>query len=257
MSLNSMRTNAVTGIMSSNVTLTGYDGDSVNAYVAIPEGAGPFPGVVLTHHAPGWDEFSREFVRRLADHGYMAIVPNLYDRFGDGTPDEVATKARAEGGVADASVIGDAEAAMKWLKAQPQSNGKVGVTGPCSGGRHAVLVASSVPGFDAVVDLWGGGVVAAPEQLNEKRPVAVIDLTSQLTAPILGIFGNDDTGPSPAQVNQHEATLKEYGKTYQFHRYDGAGHGFFNYFSPMQFRSQQATDAWNKLFAWFDQYLKA
>jgi len=243
-------------MMTSNVTLTGHNGDTVQAYVAIPAGQGPFPGVVMTHHAPGWDEFSREFVRRLADHGYMAIVPNLYERFGHGTPDEVATKARAEGGVADASVIGDAEAAMKWLRAQPQSNGKVGITGPCSGGRHAVLVASSVPGFDAVVDLWGG-VVAAPDQLNEKRPVAVIDLTPQLNAPILGIFGNDDMGPSPAQVNQHEAALKEYGKTYQFHRYDGAGHGFFNYFSPMQFRTQQSMDGWGKLLAWFDEYLKA
>jgi carboxymethylenebutenolidase len=255
MTWNSTRTDAFTGMSTSNVKLTGYNGDAVSAYVAVPEGAGPFPGVVLAHHAPGYDEFSREFVRRLADHGFMAIMPNLYERFGHGTPDEVATKARAEG-VADASVIGDAEAAMKWLKAQPQSNGKVGITGPCSGGRHAVLVASSVPGFDAVVDLWGGGVVASPEQLTEKRPVAVIDLTPQLTAPILGIFGNDDMSPSPAQVDQHEAALKEHNKTYQFHRYDGAGHGFFYYHSP-SYRQQQAMDGWNKVLGWFDQYLKA
>jgi carboxymethylenebutenolidase len=252
---NSTTTNAVVGMTTSNVTLTGYNGDAVHAYAAIPEGAGPFPGVVLTHHAPGWDEFTREVVRRLADHGFMAIAPNLYQRFGEGLPDEIAAKARSEGGVADASVIGDAEAAMQWLKAQPQSNGKVGVTGPCSGGRHAVLVASSVQGFDAVVDLWGGGVVATPEQLNEKRPVAVIDLTPQLNAPILGLFGNDDTGPSPAQVNQHEEALKAAGKTYQFHRYDGAGHGFFYYHTPM-YRQQQAMDGWDKLLAWFDQYLR-
>jgi len=68
----------------SNVALTGYNGDTVHAYAAIPEGAGPFPGVVLTHHAPGWDELSREFVRRLAEHGFMAISPNLYERFGQG-----------------------------------------------------------------------------------------------------------------------------------------------------------------------------
>lgn len=250
-----MRTDAIRGMTTSNVTLTGYNGDTINAYAAIPEGAGPLPGVVLVHHAPGWDEISREFVRRLADHGFMAIVPNLYERFGHGTPDEVATRARAEG-VADASVIGDAEAAMQWLKAQPQSNGKVGITGPCSGGRHAVLVASSVRGFDAVVDLWGGGVVAAPDQLNEKRPVAVIDLTPQLTAPLLGIFGNDDMSPSPAQVDQHEAALKEHNKTYQFHRYDGAGHAFFSYDRP-SYRQQQAMDAWDKVLGWFDQHLTA
>lgn len=252
---NSTPTNAVVGMTTSNVTLTGYNGDPVHAYAAIPEGPGPFPGVVMTHHAPGWDEFCREFVRRLADHGFMAIVPNLYQRFGDGLTDEVAAKVRADGGVPDASVIGDAEAAMKWLKAQPQSNGKVGVTGPCSGGRHAVLVASSVPGFDAVVDLWGGGVVASPDQLNEKRPVAVIDMTPNLNAPILGLFGNDDMGPSPAQVNQHEEALKAAGKTYQFHRYDGAGHGFFYYHAPY-YRQQQAMDGWDKLLAWFDQHLR-
>src|SRR4051794_41178521 len=99
---NSMPTNAVVGMTTKNVALTGYNGDTINAYVAIPEGAGPFPGVVLTHHAPGWDEFSREFVRRLADHGYMAIVPNLYNRYGEGLPDEVTAKMRAEGGVPDA-----------------------------------------------------------------------------------------------------------------------------------------------------------
>jgi carboxymethylenebutenolidase len=255
MSWNSQRTDAFIGMATSTVTLTGFNGDTIHAYAAVPEGPGPFPGVVLTHHAPGWDEFSREFIRRLADHGFMAISPNLYERYGQGTPEEVAALARADGGPSDASVIGDAEAAMLWLKAQPQTNGKVGITGPCSGGRHAVLVASSVPGFDAVVDLWGGGVVMAPEQLSAKRPVAPIDLTPQLNAPILGIFGNDDMGPSPAQVNQHEAALKEHGKTYQFHRYDGAGHGIFYYMNPMSYRVAAAMDGWDKLLAWFKLYL--
>ena len=100
-------------------------------------------------------------------------------------------------------------------------------------------------------------MVDDPKALNAKRPVAPIDLADNIKCPILGIFGNDDMGPSPAQVNQHEAALKEHGKTYQFHRYDGAGHGFFNYFNPMQFRPQQAMDGWNKLLGWFDQYLKA
>ena len=93
-----------------------------------------------------------------------------------------------------------------------------------------------------------------PDQLNEKMPVAPIDLTANLNAPILGLFGNDDMGPSPAQVDQHEAALKEHGKTYQFHRYDGAGHGFF-YYQAMSYRPQAAIDGWNKMEDWFRQYL--
>jgi len=251
---NSQRTDFDGGIVAKVVKLNGYNGDEIRAYVAQPDGAGPYGGVVITAHAPGWDEFIRETARRFADHGYITIAPNIFQRYGEGTPDDVAARARGDGGLADASVIGDAEAAMRWVKAQPTSNGKVGVTGPCSGGRHAVLVASSVPGFDAVADLWGGGVVMSPDQLNEKRPVAPIDLTPQLNAPIVGIFGNDDMGPSPDQVNQHEAALKEYGKTYQFNRYDGAGHGIFYYHMPL-YRQQQAMDGWEKVLGWFSQYL--
>ena len=90
-------------------------------------------------------------------------------------------------------MVADAEAALNWIKSQPNSNGKVGVIGNCSGGRHAVLAASRVPAFDAVADLWGGGVVAAPERLSPRQPVAPIDLTPQLNAPLIGIFGNDET----------------------------------------------------------------
>jgi carboxymethylenebutenolidase len=254
MTWNSQRTDAVVGMVTSNVTFPGFSGDTIHGYAARPEGPGPFPGVVFVPHIGGWDEFCRESVRRLADHGFMAITPNIFQRYGEGTPEEVAAVARADGFPADASVIGDAEAAMKWLKAQPQSNGKVGITGPCSGGRASVLVASSVPGFDAVVNLWGGNVVQPPDRLSAKQPVAPIDLIPQLNAPMLGIFGNDDMNPSPDMVNQLEAALKENGKTYMFQRYEGAGHGIF-YYQGMSYRPQAAIDGWNKLIGWFNQYL--
>lgn len=252
---NSFHTDSHQAIIAGITTYTGGNGDQIHAYVARPEGDGPFPGVVLVHHMPGWDEVYQEFTRRLANHGYTAICPDLYCRFGHGTPDDVAASARAQGGVSDASVIADCAAAMKWLKALPTSNGKVGIIGSCSGGRQAVLVASSVPGFDAVVDLWGGRVVASGDQLTEKQPVAPIDLTRNLHAPLLGIFGNDDQSPTPEQVNQHEAALKEHGKTYEFYRYDGAGHGFFYHDRPA-YRQQQAMDGWGKVFAFFDTYLR-
>lgn len=62
----------------------------------------------------------------------------------------------------------------------------------------------------------------AAADLNDKTPVSPIDFTESLFCPLIGIFGNDDRTPSPEQVNQHEEVLKQYGKTYEFHRYDGA-----------------------------------
>ena len=252
---NSYRTDQQMGMRAGTTTYRAGNGDQIHAYVASPEGDGPFPGVVVIHHMPGWDEFYQEFSRRLANHGYAVICPDLYCRTGHGTPDDVAAAIRAEGGVADDSVVADCQAALAWLKAQPNSNGRVGIVGSCSGGRHAVLVAGRVEGFDAVVDLWGGGVVMSPEQLTPTRPVAPIDYTKDLSAPLLGLFGNDDQNPPPAQVDQHEAELKRHGKEYEFHRYDGAGHGFF-YYDRTAYRVQAAMDGWNKLFDFFAKHLK-
>jgi carboxymethylenebutenolidase len=252
---NSFRTDSVEGLTAEVTTYAAGGGDEIQAYVARPQSPDPCPGIVLVHHAPGWDEFYQEFARRLANHGFTAMCPNLYNRAGHGTPDEVTAKVRAEGGVADDQVVADCEAALGWLKSLPTSNGKVGIIGTCSGARHTVLVASRVPGFDAAADLWGGRVVASAEQLTDKQPVAVIDYTPSLNTPLLGLFGNEDQSPSPADVDQHEAALQQHGKTYFFHRYDGAGHGFFYYDRPA-YRQQQAMDGWNKLFAFFDQYLK-
>src|SRR5262245_21151288 len=109
MTWNSARTDAIIGVSASTGMINGFNGDQIQAYTAIPQGSGPFPGVVMVPHAPGWDEFCREFVRRLADHGFMGITPNIFGRFGQGTPEEVVAKARDQGGVSDASVIGDAQ----------------------------------------------------------------------------------------------------------------------------------------------------
>lgn len=251
---NSLDTGANDAMTASVVTIEGAKGDRIHAYAARPEGKGPFRGVVLIHHRPGWDELYREFTRRFAQHGYEAIAPDLHCRDGHGRPDEVAAKVNAEGGPPDERVVADVGGALAWLKALPTSNGKVGVIGTCSGGRHAVLAASQLDGFGAVADLWGGGVVAEDKDLTERRPVAPISLTEDLNAPLLGLFGNDDQSPTPEQVDRHEAELKKHGKTYEFHRYDGAGHGFFYYDRPA-YRPQQAMDGWSKVFAFFAKHL--
>ena len=84
------------------------------------------------------------------------ICPDLYCRFGHGTPDDVAARVRSLGGVPDDSVVADCAAALQLAEA-PALQRQGGIIGTCSGGRHALLAASLAPGFDAVADLWGGG----------------------------------------------------------------------------------------------------
>ena len=98
------------------IKIDGHNGDVIQAYTARPMGSGPFPGIVLIHHLPGWDEWYREATRKFAHHGYVAISPNLYERAGEGSAEDVAAKVRADGGVADAQMVGDVDAAMDWLK---------------------------------------------------------------------------------------------------------------------------------------------
>jgi carboxymethylenebutenolidase len=249
--------NALTyeGMLAEAVTIRGNNGDEIEAYYARPLGAGPFPGIVVVHHAPGWDEWCKEVTRKLAHHGYAAVDPNLYHRAGPGAPDDVAARVRGAGGAADDQVMGDLQGAIDFLRAQPYANGRVGMVGFCSGGRHTYLAACRLQGLDAAVDCWGGNVIVDdPAQLTDLRPVAPIDLTENLSAPLLGIFGNEDRNPSPDQVDRTEEVLRRLGKPYEFHRYDGAGHGFFATDRPA-YRPEQAVDAWQKVFAFFAKHL--
>ncbi|MGA8297314.1 MAG: dienelactone hydrolase family protein [Acidimicrobiales bacterium] len=237
------------------VNLEGFNGDAIEAYFTRPVGEGSVPGVVVVHHMPGWDEWTAAVTFKLAFHGYAAVAPHLYSRLGPGRWDDLAAAARAEGGVSDDQVVGDVEGSAAFLRSQPESNGKVGMIGFCSGGRQVYYAACRSGEIDAAVDCWGGRVIMAPEDLTEKQPLAPFELTADLHCPLLGLFGNDDQYPTPAEVDEIEAALKKFGKEYEFYRYDGAGHGFFNSESAM-YRPEQAVDGWQKVFAFFQKHLQ-
>jgi carboxymethylenebutenolidase len=237
------------GLRADTVRFRGHNNDEGEAYYACPTRPERFPGIVVVHHMPGWDEWITEVVRKFAHHGFCAISPHLYFRDGPGDPDDIGARVRAAGGVPDDQVVGDVAGAAAYLRTQANATGKLGVIGFCSGGRHAYLAACKLDNLDACVDCWGGNVVVDdPAQLNAKRPVAPIDLTANLHCPLIGIFGNEDQNPTADQVNRTEATLKKLGKTYEFHRYDGAGHAFFNT-ARSAYRPEQAADGWTKVFA--------
>ena len=249
-----LTTDMYEGMLAETVSLPGANGDLINAYLARPLGPGPYPGMVIVHHMPGWDEWYRETTRKFAQHGYIALSPNLYFRAGHGSAEDVAAHVRAQGGIADEQAVGTIAGALRLLPSLPPPNGKGGVFGTCSGARHAYLAACRAPGFDAVVDCWGGRVVMPPEALSANTPVAPIDYTQDLACPLLGLFGAEDRSPTREQVAQHEAALQQYGKPYEIHVYEGAGHGFFYYEWP-SYRQAQAMAGWGKIWRFLAHHL--
>src|SRR5215472_8168743 len=132
-------------LIAETVSITGHDGDEIEAYLARPLGVDSFGGAVVIHHMPGYDGGTKEIPRTFAAHGYAALMPNLY---------HPAAAARAKGGVPDERLVGDVGGAADYLRALDGSNGKVGVIGYCSGGRQSFLAACSLP-LDAAVDCYG------------------------------------------------------------------------------------------------------
>ncbi|MPZ24528.1 MAG: prolyl oligopeptidase family serine peptidase [Dehalococcoidia bacterium] len=250
------RTDEYEGMIAETVAIGGAGGDLIHAYYARPAGPGPFPGMVVLHHLPGWTDWYKETTRRFAARGFAAICPDLYCRVAHGDADDVGARVMAEGGVPDEQVIADADGANAFLRSLPVLNGKVGAFGTCSGGRHAYLVACLGQAVDAAVDCWGGRVVMTEEDYNDRVTLNPIDHTDRLQCPLLGLFGEEDHNPDPAQVDQTEAALREHGKDYEFHRYPGAGHGFFYYHRPQAYRAEQAADGWEKVWSFLDRHLR-
>jgi carboxymethylenebutenolidase len=243
------------GLFAETIFMHGHHGDRIDAYLARPIGTGPCPGVVIIHHMPGWDGPTKEIARRFAHHGYAAISPNLHFREGKATPEENSASIRGAGGMPDDRTMGDVQGAIDYLRDLPYLNGKVGVIGYCSGGRQSYLAACTLRGIDAAVDCYGGGVVAKPEELTARQPVAPIDYTKDLQCPLLGLFGVEDTRPSPADTAVTEEALKKHGKTFEFHTYENAGHAFFAVDRP-NYRQAAAVDGWKKVFDFYGRYLR-
>lgn len=244
-----------TAIMAETIALTGH-GEEIEAYFARPLGPGPFPGVVVIHHMPGYDPQTKEIARNFAYHGYNAVVPNLYWREAPGaSPDDAAAAARAKGGVPDERLVGDVAGAMAYLKGLSNSNGKVGTIGYCSGGRQSFLAAVSLD-LDAAVDCYGAFIVGEVPEGVPLKVGPIVDKTPNLSCPLLGLFGAEDSYPGPEETAKLSAELDRLGKEHEFHTYDGAGHAFFAVDRP-SYRPEAAVDGWQKVFDFFGRHLSA
>ena len=176
---------------------------------------------------PGYDRGTKEITRRFAELGYDAVCPNLYSRQAPGAdPDDAAAAVRAVGGITDDQLVGDVAGAAAYLRSLPSSNGKVGVIGHCSGGRQSVLAACRLD-LDAAVDCYGAYVTGTPPENWPLKVGPLYDDLPNLSCPLLGLFGNDDSHPSPEQVRELDELMRDYGKDFEHTSYDGTGHAFF------------------------------
>jgi carboxymethylenebutenolidase len=136
----------------------------------------------------------------------------------------------------------------------PACSGEVATVGYCSGGRQSFLAACDLDPDAAVVCY--GAFIAGPPPAGSSTMVPVLDRAGGIRCPVLGLFGADDTHPSPTQVAQIDAELTRLGKEHEFQIYDNAGHAFFAVDRP-SYRSEAAVDGWLRIWAFLRRSLQA
>ncbi|MAR31593.1 MAG: carboxymethylenebutenolidase [Dehalococcoidia bacterium] len=242
------------GLVAETINFRGDNGDLINGYLARPNGSGPYPTIINIHHMPGWDKWIHSLTRDFASEGFVTLAPNFHFREEGVTPQDRSDSIRSKGGMPDSRTMADLAAAIETAKNLPYTNGKIGIIGYCSGGRQVYLAACTLSGIDAAVDCWGGGVITPDSELTPAQPVSPHTFSADLSCPLMGVFGNDDARPSPEEVNETEALLKQHNKNYEFHRYDGAGHGFLAR-DRDSYRQHAAVDVMPKILEFFNKNL--
>jgi carboxymethylenebutenolidase len=210
-------------------------GAPMDVHVATPEGAGPFPAVVLAFHRGGIDGFTRDRADRLAREGFIAAAPDLFHRMLPDTENPLPL-------LNDKHIVEDIAATVDHLTGKSECNGRMAIGGHCMGGRIAFLGAAVNPAFQAAVIYYSGNMFKTWGE-GETAP---FELLSGIKGPVIGFFGNDDKNPSPDDVSKIEAELTRLDIEHEFHRYDGAGHAFQNFLRDDQYREAAEKDSWSK-----------
>jgi carboxymethylenebutenolidase len=224
------------------------DGD-MRCFVALPD-ATPAGAIVVAQHAGGVDGFVREMTRRFAGAGFVAIAPELYHRTTSESPQSMDDAMTMMGKLRDNQIVADCNAAIAHLKSMPEVKAdRIGVTGFCMGGRVAYLMATRNPELKASIVFWGGNIM-----VPWGDGPAPFDETAKIGCPIMGLFGEEDGNPNPADVAKLDAELTRHNKDHEFTSYAGAGHAFMNEGRP-SYRKEASDDAWAKATAFFAKHL--
>lgn len=226
------------------------DAFKVPAYYAKPSGTTGLPVILVIQEIFGVHEYIADVCRRFAQAGYLAIAPELYARQGDAAQYSDISKLMAElvSKVPDGQVMADLDAAVQWAKTQGGDPERLGITGFCWGGRITWLYAAH--GHAKAGVAWYGRMEGAATPLTPKQP---IDLTPILRAPVLGLYGEADTGIPLASVERMRDALKvgsDAAKASRIVTFADAPHAFHADYRP-SYREAAAKDGWKQAMAWF------
>ncbi|HEX9494748.1 MAG TPA: dienelactone hydrolase family protein [Candidatus Limnocylindria bacterium] len=229
----------------------------LNAYYVRARGLEQAPSIIVIHEGFGLVEHIRDVCRRFANVGYNAIAPDLYTRIG--TPDaaDLPSVLATVNGIRDADVVADLEGCATFARSRPESTGRVGALGFCSGGRQSLLFACRTDALDGAVSCWGGSIrtADATHRTTESRPVPVIDLLPHLGCPLLFVRGDEDQHPSAEDAAEVRMRLISEGKVGEVREFKGAGHAFFADYRPT-YREDAAFRLWPVLLDFFDRNLR-
>ncbi len=205
--------------------------ETVQAVLYTPSGTGPFPALIVIHEWWGLNDWIKEQASKLSDQGYVALAIDLYRGKVATTPDEAHEIMR---GVPEDRAKRDLDAAFNFLASQPNvRKNRIGAIGWCMGGGYSLDVALQEPALAAAVINYGH-LATDPEAIKK------------IDAPILGLFGEQDRGITPADVHQFQQTMEGLGKKIDVKIYDDAGHAFENPNNKDGYRPADAADAWNR-----------
>jgi Dienelactone hydrolase and related enzymes len=249
------------GLVTEEVRYPAPDGFDLPAYLARPEGPGPFPVILVVSEIFGVHDYIKDVARRLAHQGYAALAPAFFVRAGDPAPLSDFTQIQqivAQAGYEQ--VMGDVSASLAWLDGQLWANsGRVGITGFCWGGKVVWQACARFASLDAGV-AWYGRLAppdtATPDQIAAGAPWPM-DLADDLKCPVLGLYGGADRGIPLSSVEIMSAALQREGRSEsRIDVYADAPHGFHADYRD-SYRPGDAADGWSKLLALFEARLKA
>lgn len=238
------------GIEVGEVKVPTADGE-MPAYRAMPAKGDKFPVVLVVQEIFGVHEHIKDICRRLAKLGYLAVAPELYARQGDVSKlTDFPEILKIVATVPDSQVMSDLDATVAWAKKSGKGDtSKLAVTGFCWGGRIVWLYSAHNKDVKAGV-AWYGRLTSAVDDLHPKHP---LDVVGSLKAPVLGLYGGEDTGIPNETVEKMQAALKEAKQPSEIVLYPKTPHGFHADYRP-SYRKTEADDGWKRLQAWFKQH---
>jgi len=224
-------------------------------YEARPASGGPAPIVVCISEVWGVHEWVRDVTRRFAKAGYYAVAPELFKREGGvGQLSDIQAILKIVFAVPRKQLLGDVAATIDWAKKRPGARAdRVGVTGWCWGGGVVYQVVATNPDIKAAVAWYGAPGRPFPDQ---PAPVSGFDVAKDIKAPLLGLYGETDTSPTPADARKLGELVKMHNPNVEIVIEPGAGHAFFADYRP-SFNAAAAADGWKRCLDWFARYLKA